>query len=224
MLPFRIIVLSFFILFILEIIFLIVYIVHIKKSKEKNTNIIERMINNLTRDNMSYFLINKYSYLLEFKRKLQYNGGGKSYERNAFLKAVTYFYIPIFILLFITSCFLCSERHKISLFLFSVCAILTFFSFIDSLIYPYKVDLPEKEIYVFDEELNDDINDLLNVKLNIKIYIVLSTIIIFVAIILQMILTVILLKRKTKNEEKEENDSILSPIIKVNNEKDPILK
>ena len=205
-------------LYAIEIIFLIIYIIQVNKSyQNNNNNIIDQMINNLENPNLD---INKYFYLLEFKRLLQYNKGGKSYERNIFLEICTYFYIPIFVLLFFAMCFLWNEAYKGSIIVFSICAFISFFAFVESLIYPYKVDMPGKEIYIFNEEFNDKINDILSDKLNIKIYTVLSTSIILMVFILLIILGSFLLKNKTKEKL---DDSILSPIINVNNEKDPIL-
>ena len=154
--------------------------------------------------------INKYSFLLSFKRILQIEDSDKSYGRNTLLKVITFFYIPIILLFILGICCCFNKSYKASIALFSVNAFLSLFCFIDSLLYTYKVDMPEKEIYIFEDGFNDRINDFLSGRLNTKVCIVLSPIFLFVAFIIHAILIAFFSKSQPK---KEDNDLMLSPII-----------
>ena len=72
------------ILLVIEITSIIVYIIQIGKSKEKNTDILYEISVNMQKGNMTHFNINKYSYLLSFKRILQIEESDKSYGRILF--------------------------------------------------------------------------------------------------------------------------------------------
>ena len=208
------------ILFIFEIAGLIIYIIHINKSNENQIELFEKINQTL------YFKPDKYYHLSEFKRILLYNDKNNIDGRSVLSKIVTYLYIPNFILIIVGSLVFWAEFYNYSLYIFLVCGLLTFCSFIDSLFYPYKLDLEGTEIYIFDNEINDKIKKTLNDKLNIKIYTVGATIDVILAIIVHIIICTLLYKDKGKDDESQ----ILSSLVKKDNDKEekneiePILK
>ena len=101
--------------------------------------------------------------------------------------------------------------------MFYICGFLTLCAFIDSLFYPYKVDIPGKEIYIFDDKFNNEIKDILENKLDSKIYLVGSSSAIIISIIAHIIINHIFLK----NEKNEGNNNIIrSSLVKKKNDKE----
>ena len=197
----------FFLLSVIEIVGLIIYIIQLNKSSLSEDN------NNkfLTKLNQTLCIIysnntNKfYYYYEEFKRILPHKDkNGNSVGRSSLSNIVNYYYIPTFILIIIggISCFL--DNYKAALYMLYICGLLTFCAFIDSLFYPYKVDIPGKEIYIFDEQFNDEIKEILDNKLDKKIYLVGSTITIIVSLIIHIIISHLLFQN-AKNEDNDQN-------------------
>ena len=58
------------ILLVIEITSIIIYCIQISKSKEKNTDLLYDISNRIQKGNITQLYINKYSFLLLFKRIL----------------------------------------------------------------------------------------------------------------------------------------------------------
>ena len=202
-------------LFIIEIVGLIFYIININKSNENQTDLFETINKTITttKDRKEY-----YYYLTEFKRILLYNDKDNIDGRSTLSKIVTHLYIPTFILIIVGCLVFCAEYYNYSFYIFLVCGLLTLCSFIDSLFYPYKVDIQGKDIYIFDDKLNDRIKKALNEKINIKVYIVGSTIVVILTIIVHIIICKLL--DKNKGNDNDEESHILSSLVKKENDKE----
>jgi len=205
------------ILFTIEIIGLTIYIIKMKKAslkEEKNTEFLAKINNNLK--NIDNNNINKYYYLLEFKRIfVPYKENDKSFGRSDLSNIVDYFFIPTYILIIISTILSFLDKYKIPLYMLYISLFLSFFAFINSLFYPYKVNIPGKEIYIFSEELNDEIKTKLDDKLDSKIYFVGSTIVLIISIIAHIIISHILFSQENKKD-----NIIISPLVKENNNKE----
>jgi hypothetical protein len=216
-------------LFIIEIVGLIIYIININKSNENQAELFEAINNTIinTKEDRKKF----YYYLSEFKRILLYNDKDNIDGRSTLSKIVTHLYIPTFILIIVSCLVFSAEYYNYSFYIFLICGLLTLCSFIDSLFYPYKVDIPGKDIYIFDDILNDKIKKALNEKINIKEYIVGSTIVVILAIIAHIIICKYLdiivskdndeesrilnsLVKKENDKENEDDKNIIEPILK----------
>ena len=204
-----------FLLSVIEIGGLIIYIFQLTKtslSEEINTGFLKELKINLYNtygNNTNQY----YYYLEEFRRILPHKDeNGKSIGRSNLSNIVNYYYIPTFILITIGGISCLTDNYIVILYMFYICGILTFCAFIDSLFYPYKVDIPKKEIYIFKNEFNDKIKEKLADKLDTKIYLIGSTIAIIVSLIIHIIISHLLLKNE-KNEDNNHN-IIHSSLIK----------
>ena len=202
-------------LFIIEIVGLIIYIININKSNENQSELFQTINNTIaTTKNIKEF----YYYLSEFKRILLYNNKDNIDGRSTLSKIVTHLYIPTFILIIVGFLVFWAEYYNYSFYIFLICGLLTLCSFIDSLFYPYKVDIPGKDIYIFDDVLNDKIKKALNEKLNIKIYIIGSTIVVILTIIAHIIICKYL--DLTVSKDNDEESGILNSLVKKENDKE----
>ena len=202
-------------LFIIEIVGLIIYIININKSNENQSELFQTINNTIaTTKNIKEF----YYYLSEFKRILLYNNKDNIDGRSTLSKIVTHLYIPTFILIIVGCLVFSAEYYNYSFYIFLICGLLTLCSFIDSLFYPYKVDIPGKDIYIFDDVLNDKIKKALNEKLNIKIYIIGSTIVVILTIIAHIIICKYL--DLTVSKDNDEESGILNSLVKKENDKE----
>ena len=204
-------------LFIVEIFGIVLYTIAGFNSENYEDNLIEAMIKNFKENKITYNDINRYYYLLEFKKLFSYYDYEKSFEAYDFSSRIIILFTFIYAILILINFFvICKNIYK-DVKNISLAALIVSLSFlINSFLYSYKVNMPEKEIYVFDDETNDEIRKKLTEKLNIKIKLVGFSVMIIVTFIIHIIFGEYLIKKETKKEE----NNILSPIIKIDNGQD----
>ena len=181
---------------------------------EDNEQLLNTISYNLNYEKIKELKINKYYYLYEFNKILIPNSSTYNVVRRSTLSIIiSYSFIPYIILNLIGCIQFCSEKYLAVMWLFCICGIINISSLINSFFYPYKVDIPGKEIYIFEESFNDKIKQILEDKLNSKIYMVGTTLIIIICIIIHIILAQIFIKENKDN-------SIISALIDENKDKE----
>ena len=144
-----------FVLFIFEMIIIAIHIIYFKKSTlkmEDNEQLLNTISYNLNYEKIKELKINKYYYLYEFNKILIPNSSTYNVVRRSTLSIIiSYSFIPYIILNLIGCIQFCSEKYLAVMWLFCICGIINISSLINSFFYPYKVDIPGKEIYIFEE-------------------------------------------------------------------------
>ena len=205
------------ILFIFEIAGTILYSIEANNSGDSQNYMVEEMKKNFDENKITYTNINRYYYLLEFKKFFYYSDSKESFEGITFHPTFIFlFYFVYFILILINYIILCKNIYKDVKYISFASLIISLSFFIKALLNTYKVNMPEKEIYVFDDETNDKIRKELTKRRNAKILMVVFSIMIIVTFIIHIIVAEYLRKKETKKEE----SNILSPIIKEDNDQD----
>ena len=205
------------ILFIFEIAGTILYAIGASNSGDSENYMVEQMKKNFEENKITYTNINRYYYLLEFKKFFYYSDSKESFERISFHPSFLFvFYFAYFMLILINYIMLCKNGYKDVKYISFISLIISLSFFIYALLNTYKVNMPEKEIYVFDDETNDEIRKKLTNRRIAKIQMVVFSIMIIVTFIIHIIFAEYLRKKETKKEE----INIISPIIKEDNDND----
>jgi len=153
---------------------------------------------------------------------------GKSLENN--LRGIEgvillFFDIIQFVILFISNLLqLCNKCCKICRGVFSLLFHLIVFAYnllnlLVSFSIKNKINLTDDEIYLFDEQFNNEIKKTLKIFYERKIYMITCLFFVCGAIIAQFVLIIIDLK-KSRDEDKKNNENVLEPQVVVFQETD----
>ena len=205
------------ILFTVEIVGIVLYTIAGINSENSENDLIEKMKTNFKENKITYNNINRYYYLLEFKKLFFYCcDSNESFDAPGFPSPIIIVFYFIYTFLMLMNFFvICKNIYKDVKYICLAALIVSLSFLINSFLYSYKVNMPEKEIYVFDDKTNDEIRKKLAEKLNIKMKLVGFSVMIIVTFIIHII-GEYLIKKETKKEE----NNILSPIIKIDNGQD----
>ena len=191
-----------FLLFIFELAGIILFTIGASNSGDSENYMVEKMEKNFAENKITYTNINRYYYLLEFKKFFYYSDSKESFEGITFNPAVIFLlYFVYFMLILINYIILCKNIYKDVKYISFTSIFFSLSFFIKALLNTYKVNMPEKEIYIFDDETNDEIRKKLTNRRIAKIQMVVFSIMIIVTFIIHIIFAEYLRKKETKKEE-----------------------
>ena len=126
--------------------------------------------------------------------------------------------IVLNIIFFLQICKKCCKigRAIVSLLLLLICMCMAIYNLKNSFKVKHKLDLPDEEIYIFDDEFNNEIKERLKIIYETKIYLITCSFVWLIGMVAQFVLIILDVKnsysKKKKNNNKN-NNSVKQEVI-----------